>query len=69
LPQGDVRVTSRQENIAGAFYLRRQRAITHQRVILVDDVYTSGSTARECARVLTAGGSDEVTLLTAVRAG
>lgn len=68
LPQGDVRVTSRQENVAGAFYLRRPRSIARHRVILVDDVYTSGSTARECARLLGAGGCVEVILLTAARA-
>lgn len=68
LPQGDVRVTSRKENVAGAFYLRRPKVLPRHRVILVDDVYTSGSTARECARLLRAGGCAEVILLTAVRA-
>ena len=68
LPQGDVRVTSRQVNVADAFYLRRPRAVPKQRVILVDDVYTSGSTARECARLLRAGGCSEVILLVAARA-
>ena len=68
LPQGDVRVPSRLINVADAFYLRCPRALAKQRVILVDDVYTSGSTARECARLLRAGGCDEVILLVAARA-
>ncbi len=37
------------------------------RVLLVDDVLTTGSTAAACAEVLKAGGADEVTLLTAAR--
>ncbi len=67
MPQGDPRVTSRAHNVADAFGLRRPRAVRGKRVILVDDVYTSGSTARECAALLRAGGCREVLLLTAAR--
>ncbi|MCA8942093.1 MAG: ComF family protein, partial [Planctomycetes bacterium] len=65
LPQGDVRVTSRDANVAGAFRLRRAGAVRGRPVLLVDDVFTSGSTMRECARVLRAGGAGAVVGLTA----
>lgn len=65
LAQGDVRVTSRERNVAGAFRVRRPLAVTGRVVVLVDDVTTSGSTARECARVLSAAGAKKVVLLTA----
>ena len=66
-PQGDPRVGSREANVAGAFVVRRPRAVRRRRVVLVDDVLTSGATARECARVLLAAGAREVALLTACR--
>jgi ComF family protein len=65
LPQGDPRVTSRARNVEGAFRLARPRAVAGRTLILVDDVSTSGATARECARVLRAGGAAEIVLLTA----
>ncbi|MHC5070977.1 MAG: ComF family protein, partial [Planctomycetota bacterium] len=65
LAQGDVRVTSRERNVAGAFRVRRPLPVRDRVVVLVDDVTTSASTARECARVLRAVGVLEVVLLTA----
>lgn len=68
VPQGDPRVMSRELNVRGAFAVRRPRAVAGRVVVLVDDVTTSGHTARECARVLRAAGAREVWLLTAARA-
>jgi len=65
LPQGDPRVTSRDQNVAGAFRIVRPAAIRDRVVVLVDDVSTSGATARECARVLREHGARAVVLLTA----
>ena len=70
-PQGDLRTYSRERNVAGAFApgspgrIRRARGA---RVILVDDVATSGATARECRRVLLRLGVLSVDLLAACRA-
>lgn len=69
LAQGDVRVTSRERNVAGAFRVLRPLAVADRVIVLVDDVMTSGSTARECARMLSAAGAREVVLLTAAVAG
>ena len=68
LPQGDVRVTSRARNVAGAFRVPRPRRVDGAVVVLVDDVRTSGHTAMECARALTSAGACKVALLTAVQA-
>jgi len=67
LPQGDPRVTSREQNVDGVFSLRRRRAIQGRRLILVDDVFTSGATLRACAAVLRAAGASEVAAVTACR--
>ena len=68
LPQGDPRVTSRENNVAGAFAAGRTRAVRGRMVILVDDVCTSGHTGRACAQVLREAGARGVALLTAARA-
>ncbi len=68
LPQADPRVTSREQNVAGAFRCRRAYAVVGHPVLLVDDVLTSGATARACARVLLAAGARKVAALTAARA-
>ena len=49
LPQGDPRVQSRSENVADAFAVRDARSVVGRRVVLVDDVFTSGATLRRCA--------------------
>ncbi len=59
-------VNERRNNVAGAFACCDQRLIG-QRVILMDDVSTSGATLNECAAALKAGGASEVRGLTLAR--
>jgi ComF family protein len=68
LPQGDPRVLSRERNVEGVFELASARPIVGRAVLLVDDVCTSGATARACAAALRSGGATMVALLTACRA-
>ena len=68
LPQGDPRVRSRERNIEAAFAVRSGLSLRGRRVVLVDDVTTSGATARACARLLRGAGAVGVGLLTACRA-
>lgn len=65
LPQGDPRVLGRAANVEGAFALAGRSRVRGRRVVLVDDVTTSGATARACARVLRDHGALEVALVTA----
>jgi ComF family protein len=67
LPQGDPRVLSRERNVEGVFRVARPARIVGRRVILVDDVLTSGATARACARLLRDAGATDVAMLTACR--
>ena len=68
LPQVGLDAKDRHKNVKGAFDVRRREEIEGRRILLVDDVYTTGSTVGECARVLREAGASEVVVLTLARA-
>ena len=57
----------RRENLRGAFAVARAREVTGREVLLVDDVYTTGTTASECAKVLRRAGAAKVWVATVAR--
>jgi ComF family protein len=57
----------RRANLRGAFALERAAEVTGREVILVDDVYTTGATATECAQVLRRAGASKVWVATVAR--
>ena len=58
---------ARRESVWNAFVVRRPRLIENERVLLVDDVFTTGATASACAAALTAAGAQAVFVLTLAR--
>jgi competence protein ComFC len=58
----------RMQNLHGAFRLRKSADVRGLRVLLVDDVLTTGSTLSECARVLKGAGALSVHAATSARA-
>ena len=68
--QTTLHPAERAANVAGAFRLRpAQRNLVHgARVILIDDVLTTGATVSECAETLAAAGAASVCVLTYARA-
>lgn len=54
----------RVKNLIGSIGLSKSADVTGKRILLVDDVMTTGSTVNECAYVLTRGGAKEVYVLT-----
>ena len=60
--------SERMENLHNAFRLRKNANVRGLRVLLVDDVLTTGSTLNECARILKRAGAFSVHAATAARA-
>ena len=66
--QGRLGPLARARNVRGAFALRPGRSVRGKRLVIIDDVLTTGATAEECARVLRRAGADFVGVLTVARA-
>jgi ComF family protein len=67
VPQAGLTNAKRRANVRGAFTAKRGRPLDGMRVLLVDDVVTTGATASACARVLKRAGAAHVALLALAR--
>ena len=66
--QAGLKKEERRSNIMKAFSIADPERIRGQNILLVDDVYTTGSTLGECAKTLLKGGAEAVGALTLARA-
>jgi len=68
LPQVELSEKERGENIKEAFSYQHPELVKDKKILLIDDVYTTGSTMEECARVLKKAGAKEIIGITVARA-
>jgi len=66
--QTELSEKERRQNVRGAFAVKPGVALSGKRVVLVDDVMTTGATVEECARVLLRSGAAEVLVAIMARA-
>jgi ComF family protein len=65
--QAGLAMAGRRRNVTGAFAARPGADLKGKRVLLIDDVMTTGATASACAAALKRGGASSVSLLTLAR--
>jgi ComF family protein len=63
-PQVLVRDSERAKNVKGAFIVDSAGSIEGKRVLVVDDIFTTGATVNECSKVLKEAGAKSVDVLT-----
>lgn len=66
--QTSLEAHARETNLKGAFQVKKTGGLEGKIVLLVDDVYTTGSTIRECSRALKKAGIKEVRAVTVAHA-
>ena len=52
IEQSKLNKEDRQQNIQGVYSIQNEEIITNKKVLLIDDIYTTGSTVNECSKIL-----------------
>jgi ComF family protein len=66
--QAGLTTHQRRQNLRGAFFVPEPGRVAERHVLLIDDIYTTGATARACSRVLINAGAASVRVATVARA-
>ena len=62
--QSTLTKNQRQENVKGAFEVKNKQIIKDKNIILLDDIYTTGSTVNECSKILKKAGAKNILVIT-----
>ncbi len=66
-PQTELTKAQRKKNVRGAFSPVNKRKLEGRDLLIVDDVYTTGATLRECSKELKEAGAEKILVLTVAR--
>ena len=64
IPQSLLKKEERTKNVENVYTLRKQDKIKNKNVLLIDDIYTTGSTVNECSKILKQAGAANIGILT-----
>ena len=64
VPQSSLNKIERIQNVKGVYKVKNSQRIENKRIILFDDIYTTGSTVKECSEILEKSGAKEVLAVT-----
>ena len=63
IEQSKLNKEDRLQNIQGVYDLKNKKLLENRKILLIDDIYTTGSTANECSKTLRAANPDKVGIL------
>ena len=63
-PQSELGQHERSANVKGVYNLKEPKKVYQKKILLVDDIYTTGSTANECAKILKENNANSVGIFT-----
>ena len=62
--QSELKKEERKENVKNVYEMQNKQIIQNKKIILFDDIYTTGNTVNECSKVLKENGAKEILVLT-----
>jgi len=65
--QSLLKKEERLDNVKNVYVMQKEQTIKNKRIILFDDIYTTGNTANECSRILKENNAKEILVLTLAR--
>ena len=63
-PQSTKNKEERKQNVIGVYDVKNEYKILNKKILLLDDIYTTGSTVNECSRILKKTGAKKVDIIT-----
>ena len=63
-PQSTKNKEDRIANVIGVYFIKKEDKILNKKVLLLDDIYTTGSTVNECSKILKLAGAKKVDVIT-----
>ena len=63
IEQSKLNKEDRIQNIQGVYELKNQQLIENKKILLIDDIYTTGSTVNECSKILQQGNPNKIGIL------
>ncbi|MFH1897303.1 MAG: ComF family protein [Candidatus Desantisbacteria bacterium] len=67
ITQASLKRKERIKNIHNAFFIQQPEKFSGKRILLIDDVFTTGATSNECSRILKKAGVSDIFVLTIAR--
>ena len=64
MEQSKLSKEDREKNIQGVYSLKNSKLLENKKILLVDDIFTTGSTVNECCKVLLSAKPSEITVFT-----
>ena len=64
MPQSSLTKEQRKENVQNVYKIKNKEKIENKKIIIIDDIYTTGNTVNAISKILKENGAKEITILT-----